>query len=453
MALNGVEASRLAGVLEDAMDKLAFLSQLGGMQAAAASASLGGGGGAAAAAARGAASQEEVMRTLEDQRSLEVRYDELVQLQLAERASGGKCGAEEQAALDARYERLMGSDGSALPVKARLVCLRGELAAVSGALRDDMKQLGRLLADSAGDDGAGAHCAEERSGLQALLSGAVAELGRENSYARLAAAVAREQEAGEAARRVEAREAAVAREVERLSGELAREASAHAEALRAKEAGVRAAGEALLRARGENGAAVRFARKEASAGGEALARLLGQGVEGLEAALAGVRRAAAEEGAAFEASRELLTASVAEEAEATEGWKRRLAAELPAAVEALARAEEARAGVLAELGALQGRYEQELQAAGEKLVRWRASAARTARLYAWMRSHTRAHTHAPRTHARTTRTHSRPLRRGRWRGCGQRCGSAWRRRRACGAAPPASPTSSAPCGSRCTRRW
>jgi hypothetical protein len=392
-SLPNFQAERLAGTLEDAIERIAYIAHHIAQQQ---EDSLGGGGGGGG---EKSASAGDVMSTLAAQRALEVRYGALVQAQSRETATGGKCSSEEQGALDAEYSRLLGVDGSALPAKARAKALRQELSAVSSALRDGMKHLGRLLHDSSGEDDALGHCAEERAALLALLQGSVVELRRDGACHRLAEHVARERAAAEAGKRAEAREAEVAAEVQRLAGQLAGEAAEHAEALRAKEGAVLAASEQLLRLRSESSSAVRYARKEVAAGGEAEAHLLRARVQALGVELAEVRAKAEEENAAYDRIRELLSAEVGEVGEAAEALRRALALELPAATEALGKAEEERAAVTAQLAVAQARYERELQAAAEKMVRARAreregggGGGRDRACRAFL-SHTHSHTH------------------------------------------------------------
>jgi len=359
--LTPVEAHRIVGVIEECLEKLSFLSSLQPASASSVGPSgpSGGGGGG-----RG----DEVRRQMEELKDLEQRYDALILAIGAETAGGGKCPPEEQAALDEQYERLLGSlDASSSHPKARVAALKGELSATSVALRNSMKQL-LLLLKASPNDASLAHISEERAWLVGVLEGAGEELRRDASYHRLAATLVREEEACEAPKRVEAREAALHAEVGALATTLAGEAAAHEEAMAGKLKALKLLQDALAREKEGNKVALRFARKDGAAGVEVLKKALGQGSGGLREELAATRAAGLAEGEVHDTSKALLQEEATLEAEEGEKWKRRLGAEVPVLTEELAKALEEKATLMEALGKAQARYEEELTSMASKRV-------------------------------------------------------------------------------------
>lgn len=307
-------------------------------------------------------------RQMEELKDLEQRYDALILAIGAETAGGGKCPPEEQAALDEQYERLLGSlDASSSHPKARVAALKGELSATSVALRNSMKQL-LLLLKASPNDASLAHISEERAWLVGVLEGAGEELRRDASYHRLAATLVREEEACEAPKRVEAREAALHAEVGALAATLAAEAAAHEEAMAGKLKALKILQDSLAREKEGNATALRFARKEGAAGVEVLKKALGQGSGGLKGELAALRAAGLAEGEVHETSKALLQEEATREAEEGEKWKRRLAVEVPLLTEELAKALEDRVAITEAVAKAQARYEEELVSMASKRV-------------------------------------------------------------------------------------
>ena len=349
-----VESARIAGLLEDCIGKLSFLSSLSPT---------------ILSTGKDSHSGDEVRRQMEELKDLESRYEALIRAMSAEQGNSGKRSAEIHEALDAQYEQLLGSRPTAdASLKIRVAALRGELTATSAALRDGMKQLLRLLKSSP-DNASLSHISEERAWMLGLLEGAASELRRDSSFNRLAAALLREEETWELPKRVEAREIEVQREVDELTAELQKEAKAHEETMEGKLKDAKRLQDTLQKQRSENSLAVRFLRKEVAAGVEILGRTLESEASALTSKLKALREASERENEVFETSKAILAEEATSEMEATEKWKKREATEVPLLKEALARALDKRAALMERLTEAQSRYEEELGLMAEKRVR------------------------------------------------------------------------------------
>lgn len=316
-----VEAARLAGILEEALEKLSFLAAL---TPAAVS-----GGDEAASALVG----EEIRRTLGDQRALEARYEELIEARSAAKLAANKAKAAE---------------------------LGAQASEVSLSLREGMRHLCRLLRDSPDIQVNLSQIAEERTELMELLARTVAELRGSGSFATLAGYVAAQEDARAAPRKAAAREAAVLKEVETVTAELRQEAAAHAEVMAGRRAEIDALKAKLYRLRGDNTLTLRYARKEAAARCEAAGKAFLLDEADAAGEVEELRERLAKENEVAEASAETLRGEVAEAAAETERWKARLAPDLAAKEEELRRLVEARDAQHAELLTLQERYETDL---------------------------------------------------------------------------------------------
>jgi hypothetical protein len=331
MSLNPVECARACGILESALEKLSFLSSL------TPAATLEGGAAAAAVLAG-----DEIRRTIEEQAVFELQYNEALEARRGARAAGDKAGV---AALSES-------------LNARMV-----------SLREGMKSLSNLLQDSPDLDASLQRIAAERNALAATLEATVAELRRDGSYTRLAAWVAGERDTFEAPTRTEAREEAVAAELECAREAVRAEAVAHEAAMdrcRSEQAPLVAQ---LAAVRKGNTTALRYSRKEAAVRSEALGGMLALAEADLAGEIAAAKEAIEKEAQVFEITKAVLGEEIARETEELEAWKRKLAVDPPALSEALAKATAEREVLLAALAGYQRRYEADLQRVADDIVR------------------------------------------------------------------------------------
>jgi hypothetical protein len=349
MSLNPTESARACGILESAIEKLTFLGSL------VPAVKLEGGAAAAAQLAG-----DEIRRTIEEQAVLEVQYNEALEARRAAKAEGNK---------------------------VRVAALSGTVTQRALALREGMKSLENLLQDSPDLDASLQRIAAERGALVAVLEGTVAELRRDGSYTRLVAWAAGERDTFEAPARTEAREEAVAAEVERARVAVRAEAAAHEAAMGRCRSEQAALVDELARVRKGNAATLRYTRKEAAVRSEAMGGILALTESDLAKEIAEVKDAIEKEAQVFEIGKAVLGEEIARETEEMEAWKRMLAADPPALTEALVKATADREALLASLAAYQKRYEADLQNMANELVR----------CYQWigLRAAATSCTHAP----------------------------------------------------------
>jgi hypothetical protein len=204
-----------------------------------------------------------------------------------------------------------------------------------------------------------ARIAEERDALATLLERTIADL-RDGHYDSLATFVTREQEARARLQAVAAKEEETTREVESLAATLKEEEDKHHGEMEAKRAEVAALKERLRKLKVDTTAALRYARKEASARTEAVARLFSADEGELMAAIDAVRKQMDVENAVHEATVETLRREQEELARQADEWKVTHAAEREAADAKLRALQAEREAQVAALSALQERYDKEL---------------------------------------------------------------------------------------------
>ena len=262
--LNPTESARVCGILDEAIEKLSFLAHL------TPAAKLEGGTAAAADLAG-----DEIRRTIEEQAVLEAQYNEMIEMR-----------------------RLAKLEGNKVHVAAQSLILTQRAL----ALREGMKNLANLLHDSPDLDASLARISAERAALVAVLEGAAGEVRRDGSYARLSAWVAAERDTFEAPARTEAREAAIAAELERANEALRSEAAAHTAAVARCKGEQAALAAKLVAVRASNTATLRYNRKEAAVRSEALGGVLALAESDLAREIEAVKGQLEKEAQVFELS-------------------------------------------------------------------------------------------------------------------------------------------------------
>jgi len=278
---------------------------------------------------------DELARVMANQRSLEARYDALV---------------EERAHLKGHAHRV------------RLAEVVAEIGSVGEELRESVKTLMRSLKEQPDPADALGRIAEERARVERLLAAAAAELRSEGRFTGLTDFVRTDFEARERLAAVAAREEEITREVAQLSATLADEEERHSRESDLKRAEINVLKEKMRKMKLDTGLTLRYARKEINAGNEAVGRLNLVGEAALQAEVAELQRRLAVEAAASEAAAEVLKKEQEEAAKLAEEWKARHARELAEKQAALKALVEARDAQRAELARLQDRYEEDLQA-------------------------------------------------------------------------------------------
>jgi hypothetical protein len=324
--LNSLEGMRAAVVLEDTVEALSFLSVITpDVRVDEVSALVG----------------DEISRIISEQRSLERRYDVLI---------------EERAQL------------KGLANKSKFKEVQAEIGALGVQLRESVKNLCRSLTDNPDIGDNLARIAEERDVMLALLERTLRDV-RDGHYNSLAEFVRRETEQRERLAAVTQRESAAVADVEALAATLKEEEDKHAAEMDMKRAEISILKDKLRKLKVDTGLTLRYARKEVAARNEAAGRVNVVEEAGVAAQIEEVKQRLALEAAAHEASAEVLKAEQEEFARQAEEWKARHAADVAAKTEEIAALTAARDTQRAALEALQDRYEADLQAMVDKKVR------------------------------------------------------------------------------------
>lgn len=323
-----LEAARVRAVLEDALQKLSFLSivtpdVLGHRDEMAALVG------------------DEISQTIKSQREMEAQYDALVQ----------------QAA------SLKGHTN-----KAKLREVQAQLRAVSIQMRDGMRGLCRSLKENPDVADNLAKLAEERDAVYHTLETAYHEL-QDGHFHSLAEHVRAATEGRERVSAVAQKEEATTRDVARLTATLKEEEDKHTVELETKRADITTLKEKLRKLKQDTTATIRYARKEITSKTDSNSRLYSSEEQVIADAVAAMRARIADEAAAHEASIDLLRREQEELTRAAEAWKARHAAEVATMAGELKVLAARRDAARVELVALQLRYERDLQTMTEKEVR------------------------------------------------------------------------------------
>jgi hypothetical protein len=262
-----IEAVRLRAVIEDALEKLSFLSII--------TPDVMGHQGEMAALVG-----DEISQTIQTQRDLEARYDLLVK----------------------KAAQLKGHSN-----KAELLQVQAELRAVSGELRDTMRGLCRNLKENPDVADNLTKMAEERDVVVQLLETAFHEL-QDGHFHSLAEHVRSETQARERVSAVAQKEESTTQEVLKLTHTLKEEEDKHTVEVEAKKQEISALKEKLRKLKQDTTATIRYARKEITAKSDsssklftAQERVIAEQVDHMQAKIAA-------EAEAHEASMELCSA-------------------------------------------------------------------------------------------------------------------------------------------------
>jgi hypothetical protein len=222
--LNAIEAARAAAVLEDAVEKLTFLSAITPdiLKHRDEVAEMTSG---------------EIARLITEQRALETRFEELVAQRAVLRGAGNK----------SKYKDL-----------------QTEIQSVAFQLRESMKNLCRSLKENPDLSETVARITEEREALISLLERTLTNL-RDGHYGALVDFVEKENDMREKMRAVASKEEEVMKEVDTLTGMLKEEEEKHAADMEAKRLELTDLKEKLRKLKVDTTLTLRYARKEASA--------------------------------------------------------------------------------------------------------------------------------------------------------------------------------------------
>ena len=245
----------------------------------------------------------------------------------------------------------------AASLKAKVAETTEAMRRISITLRSHLRALCRVVKESADVGGDEAVGLGERAALVALLEATLGELGAGSSYAPLAATVAAEAAAAREPSRLAARERELTEANRAAAEELALMDERRAETLAKRRAESAAVTAQLLRARAENSLALRFARKEAGAHVEAVAFVADLGERDVAADIAALTERLEQERSVAETTAKILQAEIAGITAEVDAWRAKLVADAPAKKAELEAAAEKSSKLHAELLHLQAKYE------------------------------------------------------------------------------------------------
>jgi hypothetical protein len=338
--LSTTESQRAIAILEDVLEKLSFLSAITPdvlSHREEVNALVG----------------DEISRIIAEQRALETKYDALI---------------EQRAGL------------KGLANKSKLKEVQAQVAEVSYQLRESLKTLCRSLKDNPDVGDNLARIGEERDSLALLLSRTIHELRDSSSssststsvsgghYRSLADFVKKETEQREMMAAVASREEATTKEVEALAATLKEEEDRHAYEVEVKRAEIGTLKDRLRKLKVDTMMTLRYARKEVSAKNEALGKFNAFGETDISVEVEELKQRLAEENSAHEIAMELLKKEQEEFVRKIEEWKVKHATDLAAKNEEIRIMTEKKEAQSITLGALQDRYEEDLQIMVDKIV-------------------------------------------------------------------------------------
>lgn len=329
-----LEAARIGAILEDAIEKMTFLSavtpdilhrrdEVADMTSG------------------------EIARLLAEQRALEARFEELVAQRAALKGIGNK----------ARYKDL-----------------QTEFDNVSYQLKESMKTLCRNLKEHPDLSETVSRITEEREALVQLLERTLSAL-REGHYAPLVDFVEKERDVRDKLRAVASKEEEVLKEVDTLTTLLKEEEDKHAADMEARRLELGDLKEKLRKLKVDTTLTLRYARKEASARTEAAVRGFTAEESDLQAQIDAMRRRIALEKTVHDEAMDAMRREQDEFARSAEEWKAKQAAELESKAAELAALTAERDRQRAQLEAFQARYDRDLAELAEREA---AEAARAA---------------------------------------------------------------------------
>lgn len=325
--INPIEAERITAVLEDTREKLAFLHTITPDILARRE---------EAAALVG----EEIGRIIAEQRSLELRYNNLI---------------EQRANL------------KGLANKSKFKAVQIEINDVSIKLRDSLRTLCRSLKDNPDVSDNLTRVAEERESLNALLGQTITDLHSGN-YHTLAELVYEDTHRREQLSAVATKEDSLLSQVEKLTTTLKDEENRHNYDMEVKRAEIATLKERLRKLKVDTSLTLRYARKEVAAKNETLSKqYVGDETE-ITKEIEILKNKILVENTAHEASMELTKQDQEEYLKKIEEWKNKHLADLASKQEELKLLTEQRDHQRIELIRLQERYESDLQAMVEKMT-------------------------------------------------------------------------------------
>lgn len=332
--LNPIEITRIHAVLEDALEKLTFVSSLTPSTLA-----NGDEGATAAAAMVG----EEIGRTLLEQRNLEERYGVLIQQRATAKNNANK---------------------------GRLGEMNAEISKLSMQLRESMKHLCRTLKENPDINQTLATIVEERSAIQSLLEATIMELQTQSSANKVAEYVAGETSAIELLARVSSREESITKEVTKIAALLKEEEEDHIIEMGKKRGDLISLQERVRKSKADNTLALRYARKEGAARIEAYGNRQFQTNNALLTELDECEEQMEIEKYAFERTVNCLQKEQDEINEKISMWKRKLMEESGSCENEIALLRKKRDAELERLRVFQARYEKELADGARIQVRY-----------------------------------------------------------------------------------
>ena len=245
----------------------------------------------------------------------------------------------------------------AASLKAKVAETTETMRRISVTLRSHLRALCRVVKESTDVGSDVALGLGERAALVSLLETTLSELGTSSSYAPLAATVASEAAAAREPARLTARERELTEANRAAAEELATIAEKRAEILAKKRAETAAVTAQLTRARSENSLALRFARKEAGAHVEAVAFSADLGERDAAAEIAELSERLNQERSVAETTAKMLQAEIAAITAEVDAWRAKLVADAPAKKAELETVTEKCAKLHAEFIHLQTKYE------------------------------------------------------------------------------------------------
>lgn len=247
--LSVIESARISSIIEEALEKLSFLASIT----------------PDVMAHRDELSQivgDEITRIIQEQRGLELRYEELI----AQRASL-----------------------KALSNKAKYKENQELIKEVARALRDSTKELCRNLKGNPNIAENLSKIQTERSNLQNLLSKTLREL-RENSFSTLTTTVEEEKARNDMILEVIAKEKEVSAAVKKLQEDLANERQQHEAEVEERNEIIAKLKEELQEVRTKSAIETKYLQKESRARLQSLNRIYGQSTSDLDESIWRVRK-------------------------------------------------------------------------------------------------------------------------------------------------------------------
>ena len=327
VTITPVEAERLTAIFEDTREKLTFLNSITPDVLARRE---------EAAALVG----EEIGRIITEQRSLEVRYNNLIEQRV----------------------NLKG-----LANKTKFKAVQAEINDVSYKLRDSLRNLCRSLKDNPDISDNLTRVAEERDSLNNLFAETLNDIHNGNFHT-LYELVQQDKNQRQQLSAVASKENDLLQEVEKLTNTLKDEENRHNYDMEIKRAEIATLKERLRKLKVDTTLTLRYARKEVAAKNETLSKQYNGDEIEIQKEIEILKNKLVVENTAHETSMELIKKEQDDYLKRIEEWKQKHLNDLLSKQEELKVLTEQRDNQRIELIKLQERYESDLQAMVEKMT-------------------------------------------------------------------------------------